>query len=103
MYITLASVVVALAATVPAAVSAFKIPTCGASACLPDGVFNTCEPADLGCLCSQDQSSIDEYVGLVTPCLESEERKWACTEGALYQYKDLLVHVCKGMGKAVVW
>jgi hypothetical protein len=55
------------------------------SECLTDGVFYTCEPSDLSCLCAKEQALVDEYVINVTPCLESEERKEFCTDGALYR------------------
>lgn len=59
--------------------------TTSQSNCLTDGVFYTCAPSDLACLCAKDQALVNEYVITVTPCLDSEERKEECTDGALYR------------------
>jgi hypothetical protein len=59
--------------------------TVSQSNCLTDGVFYTCAPSDLACLCAKDQPLIDQYVDAITPCLESEDRKNECTDGALYR------------------
>ncbi|CAO2652278.1 Nn.00g005610.m01.CDS01 [Neocucurbitaria sp. VM-36] len=73
-----------------------KLPTCGAETCLTEtpGLFDACEPNDLGCLCSLQQSEVTRYVGTVQPCIDGEPGKVACTDGARYQYKDLLKQVC---------
>ncbi|KAF2711387.1 hypothetical protein K504DRAFT_465151 [Pleomassaria siparia CBS 279.74] len=92
-----------MAAFLLESLDAYKLPSCGAANCLPDGLFYTCDPSDLKCLCTQPQNRVDEYVRAVKPCLESEERKASCTDGALFQYKDLLVTVCESEGKSVQW
>ncbi|KAH5659173.1 hypothetical protein HBI51_021060 [Parastagonospora nodorum] len=74
----------------------FQLPTCGAETCLTatNGLFNACEPHNLACLCSMEQKGISDYVTLVQPCIDGDAGHDLCTEGAIYQYKDLLTTVC---------
>ncbi|KAH9880967.1 hypothetical protein J1614_001460 [Plenodomus biglobosus] len=74
----------------------FKLPTCQAEACLAttNGTFDACPPSDLACLCSLNQPEIARYVSMVQPCIDGDEGQAACTDGARYQYKDVLKTVC---------
>jgi len=74
----------------------FKLPTCGAESCLVEtpGLFDACTAGDLGCLCTLEQSEVTRYVSIVQPCLDGDVGKATCTDGAIYQYKDLLKTVC---------
>ncbi|KAF1919275.1 hypothetical protein BDU57DRAFT_527322 [Ampelomyces quisqualis] len=76
--------------------NSFKIPTCGAEACLAktNGTFDACTPNDLACLCRLDQSRLDTYVATVQPCIDGAVGHNTCTDGAIYQYKDVLTTVC---------
>ncbi|KAF1840333.1 uncharacterized protein K460DRAFT_410927 [Cucurbitaria berberidis CBS 394.84] len=74
----------------------YKLPTCGAESCLVQTaeVFDACAPSDLACLCTLEQSEVTRYVNTVQPCIDGDAGKAACTDGARYQYKDLLKSVC---------
>jgi len=72
----------------------FKLPTCAADTCLTDGTFDACPPSDLACLCKLDQAEVTRYVSTVQSCIDGEKGKQACTDGARYQYKDVLKTVC---------
>lgn len=82
----------------PASVAArgFELPSCGATTCLDEtnGFFNDCKPSDLGCLCSLDQAEIDRYISIVSPCVDNKIGRERCTDGGIYQYKDLFATVC---------
>ncbi|KAF9700930.1 hypothetical protein EKO04_001147 [Ascochyta lentis] len=105
-----AAYIAVIAAAVPAVWSlpsglitkSFKVPTCGAETCLASsngtfiatGASNGTAPNDLGRLCSLPQEDVTRYVQTVQPCIDGDAGKAACTEGAVYQYKDLLKSVC---------
>ncbi|KAI8938577.1 hypothetical protein NX059_004456 [Plenodomus lindquistii] len=74
----------------------FKLPTCKAESCLAttNGTFGACPTSDLACLCSLNQTEVTRYVSIVQPCIDGNEGKAACTDGARYQYKDILKTVC---------
>ncbi|CBX95859.1 hypothetical protein LEMA_P030110.1 [Plenodomus lingam JN3] len=74
----------------------FKLPTCAAASCLKstNGLFDGCPPSDLACLCRLEQTEIARYVSTVQTCIDGDEGKAACTEGARYQYKSVLKTVC---------
>ncbi|UPX10361.1 uncharacterized protein EKO05_0001025 [Ascochyta rabiei] len=102
--------VAVIAAAVPAVWSlpsglvakSFKVPTCGAETCLASsngtfiatGASNGTAPSDLGQLCSLPQEDVTRYVQTVQPCIDGDAGRANCTEGAIYQYKDLLKSVC---------
>ncbi|ORY07290.1 hypothetical protein BCR34DRAFT_590359 [Clohesyomyces aquaticus] len=89
-------------ATLLQGTKAFELPTCGTENCLTDNLFYGCKPKVLGCICKMDQGRVDEFVGNITPCLKSSDRKKKyCTDGALFQYISLLKDVCKDFGKNV--
>lgn len=103
-YIALIAAAIPSVWSLPTSLAArqFKVPTCGAEACLAStgGSFvasnasNGTSPSDLKALCSLPQADVDEYVKTVQPCIDGEEGKAACTEGAIYQYKQLLQDEC---------
>ncbi|KAH7392316.1 hypothetical protein DE146DRAFT_758044 [Phaeosphaeria sp. MPI-PUGE-AT-0046c] len=82
----------------PTAVSArgYKLPSCGATTCLEEtnGFFDDCEPFQLGCLCSLSQTEVTRYISIVQPCIDGKVGPERCTDGGIYQYKDLFSTVC---------
>eukprot|EP00299_Pterocystis_sp_00344_P002343 c12656_g1_i1.p2 GENE.c12656_g1_i1~~c12656_g1_i1.p2 ORF type:complete len:115 (+),score=3.93 c12656_g1_i1:223-567(+) len=79
-------------------------PTCGAEQCLAWGLFDGCEPENLGCLCSLEQSEVTRYVAVVQPCIDGEPGEDECTVGAIAQYKQLLRDTCdQQFGKTAVF
>ncbi|KAH7064456.1 hypothetical protein BKA63DRAFT_572359 [Paraphoma chrysanthemicola] len=105
--IALAAALVPAVFALPASLVArqtFQIPTCGVDECLAWGLFDGCEPDNLGCLCSLEQSEVTRYVSVVQPCIDGEPGLSTCSEGAIFQYKDLLETVCdKQFGKVAVF
>lgn len=81
--------------SLPAGLSArqFKLPTCGAEACLAStgGSFVASNasigtaPGDLKGLCSLPQEDVNQYVETVQPCIDGDAGKKACTAGAIYR------------------
>lgn len=71
----------------------FKVPTCGAEACLAttngtfvaSGASNGTAPNDLGRLCSLPQADLTTYVESVQPCIDGDAGKAVCTPGAIYR------------------
>lgn len=88
----------------PHPVSSCAAPLCLQSESTP-GLFNSCNPSDLGCICSQPQSEVSRFVGIVEKCIDDKNLGGkACTAGGRYEYKSLLVKVCKeSYGKTVAW
>ncbi|KAH8726396.1 hypothetical protein GQ44DRAFT_613730 [Phaeosphaeriaceae sp. PMI808] len=85
-----------LAAIIPAVLSlpttllprqTFIQPTCGAGLCLADTnyEFEGCNPVNAECLCSLDQSDIEDFVSVVEPCIDREvDVAEKCTAGGIY-------------------
>lgn len=85
------------------------VPSCAADLCLQDepvpGLFDSCNPSDLGCICGQQQDEVARFVDKVQTCIDNPAQGGkACTAGGRYEYKSLLAKVCQDtFGKNVTW
>src|SRR5690242_4540451 len=92
-YIAVVAAAIPSVWSLPAGLSSrqFKVPACGAEACLAstggnfvtNGTSNGTAPSDLGGICSLSQADVNQYVRTVQPCIDGDAGKKACTGGAI--------------------
>lgn len=105
-YIAVIAAAIPAVWSLPAGLSTrqFKVPTCGAEACLAstsgnfatNGAPNGTAPSDLGGICSLGQENVNQYTKTVQPCIDGEAGKQACTPGAIYRKWTINVTLVEG-------